>query len=74
MELGLTEEAHFSTISDSDLRILVLALKDRFPDSGERIIIGAVRSQGFRVPRRRIRSVIHEVDPINTALRCIHLL
>ena len=40
MELGLTEEAHFSTISDSDLRILVLALKDRFADSGERIIIG----------------------------------
>ena len=50
MELGLTEEAHFSDISDSDLRILVLALKDRFPDCGERIIIGAVRSQGFRVP------------------------
>ena len=65
-ELGLAEEAHFSDISDSDLKMLLLSLKDRFPDCGERIIIGA---QGFRVPRHRIRSVIHEVDPVNTALR-----
>ena len=70
-DLGLTDDCKFSQITDSELKSLVLNIKEEFPDCGERIVMGAIRSKGLRVQRHRVRSIIHEVDPINTPLRWI---
>ena len=68
-ELGITDSTRFSNISDSHLKSLIVSIKTSFPDCGERIVIGALRSKGYIIPRSRVRIVIHEVDPINTSLR-----
>lgn len=39
------------------------------PDIGERMMQGTLRSRGTVVPRRRVREVIHRIDPINVLLR-----
>ena len=39
------------------------------PTVGEKIIMGQLRAQGFRVTRCRVREIIRAMDPINTALR-----
>ena len=55
--------------SDEDLEKLVSDLKSQMPDVGEIMLQGALVARGIRVSRRRLRVVIHKVDPINTALR-----
>ena len=59
----------FADISDADLDQSVTAVKEQMPDVGERMITGALRSNGIHVPRRRVRQSLHRVDPINVALR-----
>ena len=67
--LGILNVSRFSNLSDSDLKDLVVSVKELFPDCGERIVLGFLRSRGIFVSRCRLRSVIHEVDPVNTSLR-----
>ena len=59
----------FADISDADLDQSVTAVKEQMPDVGERMITGALRSNGIHVPRRRVRQSLHRVDLINVALR-----
>ena len=68
-ELGITDYTRFSNISDFHLKSLIVSIKTSFPDCGGRIVIGALRSKGYIIPRSRVRAVIHEVDPINTSLQ-----
>ena len=71
--MGLTNDmCKFSDVSESDLKDLILQIKSNFPDAGERIVLGAIRAQGLRVQRHRVRSLIHTLDPINTPLRWTH--
>lgn len=42
-----------------------------FPDMGEVMVVGRIRSLGFCVSRDRIRRIIRSTDPLNTALRGI---
>ena len=44
-------------------------IKAEFENSGERMVIGILRSRGIHVPRQRVRDIIRRIDPINTALR-----
>ena len=39
------------------------------PEIGERMTMGALRSRGITVPRRRVRQMLHKVEPISAALR-----
>ena len=39
--------------------------------SGEKVIIGLIRSRDIHIQRVRIRASIHMVDPVNKALRWI---
>ena len=61
----------FSDITDHHLECTVLNIKESMPEIGERMTIymGALRSRGIIVPRRRVRQMLHKVDPISSALR-----
>ena len=56
-------ESRFTIISDIDLQQQVAE------NTGERMVIGILRSRGIHVPRHRVRDIIRCIDPINTALR-----
>ncbi len=56
-------------ITISDLVTLLREMRMEFPDMGQTIVLGRLRSQGFSVTRDRVRQGIRRTDPINTALR-----
>ncbi len=56
-------------LSNAELLCLVEELRREHPHAGEVVIMGEVRSRGYRVPRARLRHAIHESDPLNTPLR-----
>lgn len=60
---------NFSEISDADLDLLVQEILMRAPNSGERLMIGSLRSRGVRVQRKRIRESILRVDPVSRLMR-----
>ena len=62
-------ESRFTIISDIDLQQQVAGIKAEFENTGERMVIGILRSRGIHVPRHRVRDIIRRIDPINTALR-----
>ena len=66
---GISRDATFSDISDTDLDDKIVAIKQLYPNHGERMIIGHLVNTGIIVQRARIRASIHRVDPLNTALR-----
>ena len=67
-ELGMLDEPP-RTLDDNELRRFITELRRESPNVGEVIVLGRLRSNGMRVPRERVRQMIRETDPINTALR-----
>ena len=57
------------TLSDTELRQLIVAWKTEMPNIGVTMITGRVLASGHHVRRERIRQVIRRVDPLSTALR-----
>ena len=53
----------------SDLKALIRQMKIESPHMGEVLLMGQLRSNGYYVPRARLRHAIREIDPLNTALR-----
>ena len=39
------------------------------PESGEKLILGQLRSMGYHITRSCVREALRSVDPISTALR-----
>ena len=56
-------------MSDTELQEKICSIKAVMPNVGDRMIIGSLRSNGIIIQRCRIRDAIHQVDPVNTALR-----
>ena len=50
-------------VSNQELDLVIASYKETHPNDGERILIGYLRSKHIHVPRSRIRSSIHRVDP-----------
>ena len=64
---GLTNVG--TTLDDDSLKRLLTELRRDHPDIGEKMVIGRLRSLGYRVSRDRVSVGIRQTDPINTALR-----
>ena len=62
-------EQEFSQISDDTLDIAVRNTLSLSPNSGERMVLGALRGRGLLVQRNRVRKSIFRVDPVSRALR-----
>lgn len=63
-ELGMNFEqtASYSDIPDDDLDVFVRSILHFLPNSGERILLGALRSNGVKVKRERMRDSVRRVD------------
>ena len=61
--------SNFTDISDYQLDELVQELQLRFPNSGQVILMGHLRSRGVIVPRHRLRDSIVRIDPLSSQLR-----
>ena len=60
---------NFSSISSDELDRLVREILTTTPQSGLYLIIGALRSRGIYVQRRRVIETLHRLDPVTSALR-----
>ena len=60
---------HGRDISDEDLRTVVRGMQTTFPNMGETMFLGQLRSLDYSVTRERVRHVIRDLDPLNIALR-----
>ncbi len=58
-----------ATISDAQLHRLLQHIRTESPNSGEVLVWGRLRGEGYQVTRHQLRRAIRATDPINTALR-----
>ena len=68
IEFGLIAEPT-TPISTSDLISRVSTMRSEFPERGETMLWGQLRSMGVQVTRERVRNALRQTDPLNTALR-----
>eukprot|EP00794_Sanderia_malayensis_P019656 gene19656-21603_t len=62
-------EAQFSEVEDAVLDDIVAGQLQSCPSMGERMLAGALRSQGLRIQRQRLRKSIMRVDPLGRIFR-----
>ena len=55
--------------TDAQLHTAVMDIKAGQPEIGEVMIMGRLRSMGYRVSRERVRQEIRQSYPLHTALR-----
>ena len=67
-EYGMLNEP-VETLSDSELRQKVLEVKRMLPQVGESIMLGQLKSMGYKVTRWHVREALQSTDPVNVALR-----
>ena len=63
------EYKKFTDLSDSRLAEIVASVKENHPRAGEVMLQGHLRAQGLHVQRNRLRTAIHQSDPIGTEAR-----
>ena len=68
-EAGITDIEKMQRVSYDNLLPVVNEIKNEFPDAGERLLSGLLHARNINFSRDTLRRVIHDVDPINTALR-----
>ena len=67
-EYGI-EYKKFTDLSDSRHQEIVASVKENHPSAGEVMLQGHLRAQGLHVQRNRLRTAIHQSDPIGTEAR-----
>lgn len=68
-EDGFNRMTTYTSITDTELDFTIHEIKRNHPNDGERMIIGHLCRLGINVPRSRVRSSIHRIDPVNVTLR-----
>ena len=64
-EFGMLDEPR-TNISDGELLVFVEDIRRSEPESGEVIVMGELRSHGYRVTRHQVRHAIQLSDPLTT--------
>ena len=62
-------DSPYTEVSDADLQSLIRDFRIDYPEIGESMAAGLLRSRGYRVTRARIRSALRSEDPLSSALR-----
>ena len=68
---GYNFEEKCSTISPEELNREIIAMKEKHPLIGEKMVIRFLRSKGLPVQRRRVWDSIHTVDRFNGINKCL---
>ena len=63
------QRERFTNISDESLKEEIVAIKQEHPEVGEIMLTGHLRSRNIVVPRRKLRSIVREVDSAGVAAR-----
>ncbi|XP_072157211.1 uncharacterized protein [Bemisia tabaci] len=61
--------AKMPTLSDEDLRNLIIEMKEEDQSCGQPYITGEVRARGYYISRHRIRKQLRIVDPVGSVRR-----
>ena len=56
-------------ITDAELSAVIHDLRSESPALGVTLVIGRLRSMGYKVSRERFRSTLRRADPLSSALR-----
>lgn len=67
-EFGMLDE-QTTELSDSELIALIEELRQELAYIGQVMVMGILRSRGYRVSQERVQECIQLTDPLNTALR-----
>ena len=62
-------EEKYSTISPEELKREIIVTKEKYPLTGEKMVIGFLKSEGLRLQRSRVRDSIHALYPFNCISR-----
>ena len=62
-------EEKYSTISPEELKREIIVTKEKYPLTGEKMVIGFLKSKGLRLQRSRVRDSIHALYPFNCISR-----
>ena len=73
-EFGLSIHSQYSTISTSELDVIVHEIQVQFPMCGNRKMKDHLLSRGYRIQQRRIRDSQRRVDPDGTVMRRLGVL
>ena len=68
MELHLLHEPSTS-ISDADLVAFIHEIQASSPHIGQSLLLGRLRSIGYKVTRERVREALRLINPFSSALR-----
>ena len=58
-----------SMITDAELSAVIHELRSESPTLGVTLVIGRLRSMGYKVTRERVRIMLRRADPLSSALR-----
>lgn len=67
--MAIGRSVTFSEIDDNELDIFVRHILHYSPESGERVVMGALKGFGVNVQRQRLRNSIERVDPMSREMR-----
>jgi hypothetical protein len=56
---------NYSEIDDDELDAFVQYILHYSPNSGERMVIGALKGYGVKVQRERVQQSIRRIDPVS---------
>eukprot|EP00112_Aurelia_sp_Birch-Aquarium-sp1_P016476 Seg3739.2 transcript_id=Seg3739.2/GoldUCD/mRNA.D3Y31 product="hypothetical protein" protein_id=Seg3739.2/GoldUCD/D3Y31 len=69
-EIGLPiGTAVYSQVTDGELKLALQEILQAAPNTGERLMQGALRAKGIRIQRERMRQALQILDPVGRALR-----
>ena len=60
---------NLQSISDAELILTLREIRRNYPATGEVMVLGHLRSLGYRVNRDRVRRAMRTIDLISSALR-----
>lgn len=69
IELGMLQRGR--NIRNDELFTLLRHMRLEYPNIGEVMVLGRLRSLGYSISRNRVRMAIKRTDPINSALRAL---
>lgn len=64
-----TDIARYTEISDNELRNCIQNIYSSHVHCGVIMMLGHLKSRGIVIQRRKVRAIMHEIDPANSALR-----
>ncbi|CAB4421658.1 unnamed protein product [Rhizophagus irregularis] len=64
----------YSDITDNNLDIIIKRIKQEYPFYGQVMLMGALKSEGIKIKRQRLRDSIQRIDPMGSVTRWTNII